>query len=182
MEEYYLGTILLFAGNFAPKNFAYCDGSLLPIASYNALYSILGTTYGGNGVNNFALPDLRGRVPIGTGTAPGLSPVMPGMQMGQAYHTLTISEMPPHGHVATVQASTSSATSGTPAANSTLASTDSGRTVGPSVYGTNAPNVTLNTGSIPSSSVGGGQSIDMHQPSLGMNYIICVEGLYPSRS
>src|SRR5690242_748945 len=96
--EVYIGTILLFAGNFAPLNFAFCDGRLLPISQFQALFAILGTTYGGNGTTNFALPDLRGRVPLGMGQAPGRTPYVIGQTGGNETTQLTIPNMPAHNH------------------------------------------------------------------------------------
>src|SRR5689334_6035302 len=100
----FIGTILMFAGNFAPQNWAFCDGALLAIAQYAALFSILGTTYGGNGTTNFALPDLRGRVPLHVGgqqPGPGLSVYVLGEKTGVENVTLTMPQMPAHNHALT---------------------------------------------------------------------------------
>src|SRR5262245_42833413 len=94
----FIGSIILFAGNFAPRGWAFCQGQILSIAQNTALFSILGTTYGGNGQTTFALPDLRGRVPIGTGQGPGLSNIDLGEQSGSENVTLLASNMPPHTH------------------------------------------------------------------------------------
>eukprot|EP01060_Flectonema_neradi_P035489 TRINITY_DN6545_c1_g1_i1.p1 TRINITY_DN6545_c1_g1~~TRINITY_DN6545_c1_g1_i1.p1 ORF type:complete len:137 (+),score=29.09 TRINITY_DN6545_c1_g1_i1:32-412(+) len=93
-----LGEVRLFAGNFAPRSWAFCDGQLLPIAQNTALFSILGTTYGGDGVTTFALPDLRGRVPLGPRNGPGLSYRQLGQKGGEENHQLSVSEMPNHSH------------------------------------------------------------------------------------
>src|SRR5271166_127685 len=98
MAEPFLGQIILFAGNFAPRGWAFCDGSLLSISQYTALFSILGTTYGGNGTTNFALPDLRGRAAVGFGQAPGLSNYILGEQTGSETVALTGPQMPVHTH------------------------------------------------------------------------------------
>src|SRR5215471_1460128 len=101
MDEAFIGTILMFAGNFAPLNWAFCDGALLAIAQYTALFSILGTTYGGNGTTNFGLPDLRGRVPLhvgGSQPGPGLSVYVLGEKTGVENVTLTNAQLPIHNH------------------------------------------------------------------------------------
>src|SRR5437879_11862971 len=96
-----LGSIIMFAGNFAPRGWALCNGQILPIAQNTALFSILGTTYGGNGQTTFALPDLRGRVPVGSGQGPGLSNYDLGQQGGSESETLTVNQMPEHTHAIT---------------------------------------------------------------------------------
>jgi microcystin-dependent protein len=149
-----------------------CQGQLLSIAQYNALFSILGTTYGGNGTATFALPDLRGRVPVGAGQGPGISNVDLGSQSGRETNTLTIMNLPPHTH--SVKASNKFAGGDHPAGRYLGASaSDKGfyDTTGDS---TMAPDMITPTG--------GGQPIDNRQPSLGMNYIICTQGYYPSRA
>src|SRR6188472_303063 len=98
MSEPFIGMIVMFAGNFAPRNWAFCDGQLLSIAQNTALFSILGTTYGGNGQTTFALPDFRGRVAVGTGTGPGLSNISLGEVAGEASVTLISTQMPQHNH------------------------------------------------------------------------------------
>ena len=98
MEEY-IGTVKAFGFGFAPRNWASCDGQLLPIASYTALFSLLGTTYGGDGRTTFGLPDLRGHAPIGDGTAPGFSNRPLGQKGGSETNTLSTAQMPAHGHV-----------------------------------------------------------------------------------
>ena len=103
MSEPFLGQVTIFAGNFAPRGWAFCDGQLLPISQYSALFSILGTTYGGDGRTTFALPDLRGRTPIGPRNGPGLSDYRLGQQGGSQTNTLTVSEMPSHNHSASLQ-------------------------------------------------------------------------------
>ena len=98
--EPFIGQLMLFGGNFAPRGWAMCDGQLLPIAQYSALFSILGTTYGGDGRTTFALPDLRGRVPMGFGHGPGLSAHGLGSKGGEENVTLTTSQIPSHSHQA----------------------------------------------------------------------------------
>ena len=129
MEDEYIGVIKIFAGNFAPVNFFFCNGQELPISQYQTLYSIIGTTYGGNGTTTFKLPDLRGRVPLSAGSAPGASTYPLGNSGGTETVTLSISQMPTHNHSANTQSiSTSSlgisatvnaGTAGTPTNNPT---------------------------------------------------------------
>src|SRR5687768_16920561 len=109
MDTPFIGQIVLFAGNFAPRGWAFCQGQILSIAQNTALFSILGTTYGGNGQTTFALPDLRGRVPVGTGQGPGLPSMNLGQVAGEPTHTLIITEMPAHNHSAQVNITASSA-------------------------------------------------------------------------
>jgi microcystin-dependent protein len=164
--EPFIGEIYLFAGNFAPRGYALCQGQLLPIAQNTALFSILGTTYGGNGVTTFALPDLRGRAPIGVGQGPGLSTIDLGQVGGQESVTLTVNQLAPHSHP-------SGATNG--AATSTR---PSGRVdAGGGAYADTAD--ALKQVDPP---VGGGAPHGNMQPYLGLNYCIAMEGIFPSRN
>lgn len=155
-----IGDIIMFAGSFAPRGWAFCDGRLLNINANAALYSIIGTTYGGDGRSTFALPDLRGRVPVGMGQGVGLPIVRQGQQGGEAAHTLNLNEMPIHMHTTEVTAGGSGAA---------VARTAAGLTGG--TAGVQAP----------SAPVGGGQPHNNMQPFLGVNYIIAIEGNYPDR-
>lgn len=174
MYEAYIGSIVLFAGNFAPRGWAFCQGQLLPIAQNTALFSILGTTYGGNGQTNFALPDLRGRAPIGTGQGPGLTNVQLGESIGSETVTLTVNQMPAHNHAMACDAT--SAGSADPTNNYPG---NPGTLSGAQLYGSTA-NALMAPAAI--SPAGGSQPVSIQQPSLGMNYIICLEGLFPSRN
>ena len=98
----FIGTIILFAGNFAPRGWAFCQGQLLPIQQYTAVFSLLGTTYGGNGVQTFGLPNLQGRVPVGSGSGAGLSKVDLGQMLGTENVTLLTTQIPAHTHPTTV--------------------------------------------------------------------------------
>lgn len=203
MAEPFLGEIRIFTGNFAPINWAFCDGSLVAISTNVALFSILGTTYGGNGVSTFALPDLRGRVPIHRGQGPGLSPYSLGDNAGQETVTLTLSNMPSHTHVATFTPATGGSAATTVAASSGLADEVSpignipavpnfGHTQYPSY--TAPANSTGNLGGVASSSSGSGggtiaispsggsQPFALQQPYLVLNFIIALQGIFPSRS
>ncbi len=172
----FIGMVTIFAGNFAPRGWALCDGQLLPIANYSALFSILGTTYGGDGVSTFALPDLRGRAPIHAGTGSGLSSRKLGSKGGSETVTLTSKQIPPHTHTLS---GSNSAGDNPLVANNVMAT--SGTTVPPAgPYSAATPNSPMNANAI--SSTGGGQSHNNMQPFLTLNYIIALEGVYPSRN
>jgi len=170
--EGYIAEIRMFAGNFAPRGWAFCQGQILSIAQNTALFSLLGTTYGGNGQTTFALPDLRGRVPVGTGQGPGLPSVQLGEISGEPSHTLIITEMPAHTHAFAAPATSDDATKKNPIGNVPA-------TTGGSSYGTPA-NGAMAAGN--SGIAGGSQPHNNMQPYLGMNYIICMEGIFPSRN
>lgn len=167
-----IGVVKLFAGNFAPRGWELCNGQLLSIAQNTALFSILGTTYGGDGQVTFALPDLRGRVPVGTNQGPGLSYVNLGEMAGMENVTLLQNNMPMHTHA--VQASNQYAGGDHPGGNYLGASAS-----GNGFYDETA-NTTMAHNMI--GLAGGNQPFDIRNPYLGMNYIICTEGIYPSRS
>lgn len=185
--EVFIGLITIFAGNFAPRGWAFCQGQILSIAQNTALFSLLGTTYGGNGQTTFALPDLRGRVPTGAGQGPGLPLVNQGEAAGSPTATLLITNMPAHTHTATVTSSTAASTSaGTlqaPLPGSLLAQSNQrdAQYIEPANAGTTVPlgggqaNVTVGI-------AGGTQPFPITQPYLGLNFIIALEGIYPSRN
>ncbi|MBK7759826.1 MAG: phage tail protein [Deltaproteobacteria bacterium] len=173
-----IGSIFLFAGTLAPKNWAFCNGQLLSIAQNQALFSILGTTYGGDGVRTFALPDLRGRAPVHQGSGPGLNPVQLGEVSGSESTTLLITNLPSHNH--TLNASTSSGESISPS-NATLAAFGTSLLPPAGPYTTaHTPNAPLSPSAIAVS--GQNQPINITQPTLALNYIIATQGIYPSRS
>lgn len=173
----FIGQIVMFAGNFAPRGWALCDGQLLPISQYSALFSILGTTYGGDGRSTFALPDLRGRVAIHPGNGPGLSAYKLGQKGGAETQTLTTAQLPSHSH--TIHANSGPGTSATASNGSTIAG--HGTTAPPAGnFTSQAPNVALSPQS--ASNTGGGQPVDIRQPYLTVNFIIALQGVYPSRS
>jgi microcystin-dependent protein len=174
----YIGGIALFGGNFAVRDWAICDGTLLPIASYSALFSLLGTTYGGDGVTTFALPDLRGRAPIGVGTGAGLSSYTWGQTGGVENVTLSVSHMPSHQHHATLNSTSTTGNSDSPE-NTILAINSEGI----KQYSTApAPNVQANMASITMNTQGGGQAFSVRNPYLAMYYQIALTGIFPSRS
>ncbi len=165
MSTPYYGEIRIFAGNFAPAGWAFCDGQILPIADYETLFNLLGTTYGGDGEETFALPDLRGRLPVHQGNGFVLAE-----QLGAETVTLTASHMPAHSHP---QLGSADAASQHQPANNVFAST----TV--DVYVSGGPFVPLAPNA--ASAVGGSQPHDNRQPSLCVNYIICLFGVaFPS--
>jgi microcystin-dependent protein len=168
--EPFLGEISLVAFNFAPRGYAFCQGQILPIAQNTALFSLLGTTYGGNGQTTFALPDLRGRLPVGVGPGPGLSPVDLGQVGGSETVTLTQNQLPAHSHGA---ASTQATGTSTRPSNQFPAA-------GQAVYAAASDGTTLNAGFI--KNTGGGQPVGVKDPFLGLNYIIAIEGIFPSRN
>lgn len=176
MDEY-IAIIKLFAGNFAPRGWAFCDGRSLPVNQYQAVYAILGTTYGGNGTTTFNLPDLRGRVPVGMGQGPGLTDRPLGQPFGQEDVTLTTAQLPPHTHG--LQGSSDGATSPDPAGLGLAYTGDPGVPSGTNSYGPLATPAPMAAGSI--GAAGGGQAHANVPPSLGLNYIICLEGIFPSR-
>lgn len=174
MSEPFIGQITLFAGNFAPRGWMFCQGQILAIAQNTALFSILGTTYGGNGTTTFALPDLRGRAPIQQGQGPGLPPYQLGQMGGEPAVTLIITQMPAHNHALMVDPNSGDQT--TPQGH-VLGAEASGATA---FYSASNPSAMMNPAAI--GLTGGNQPHDNMSPYLAINYIIAVEGIYPSRN
>jgi len=170
--EPYIGQIMLVPFNFPPKGWAFCNGQLLPINQNQALFSLLGTTYGGNGQTSFALPDLRDRVPIHMGQGPGLSPRVLGERSGEANHTLILTELPAHTHVAR--------------GSSAVANVVDAAGMVPAFNAANTPQYASAPDTVMSDvaigSFGGNQAHLNTQPSLGLNFVIALVGIYPSRS
>jgi microcystin-dependent protein len=203
-----LSEIRIFAGNYAPLSWALCQGQLMSIAENTALYSLLGTTYGGDGQTTFALPDFRGRVAVGTGQGGGLSPWDLGQVEGTENVTLLTVNMPMHNH--TLVSPGSAPVTGTITASMNVsdvstspASDPQGQFIGPDASGTgtyaasatagatlNSAAVSVNTNGLTANLgtgvtlaiAGGSQPISILQPYLGLNFIIAVEGIYPSRN
>lgn len=173
MATPYVGEIRMFGGNFAPMGWMFCDGSLLAISQYDILYSLIGTTYGGDGQTTFALPDLRGRLPIHQGQGNGLSNRVIGQLGGTESVTLIQSQIPSHNH--------------TPLANSTSGNLDDpanaywsgSATVSQFVPGDQA-NTNMNTTAIGTS--GQNQPHDNMQPFLAVSFIIAIDGVYPTQN
>ncbi|ESS66647.1 microcystin dependent protein MdpB [Methyloglobulus morosus KoM1] len=174
--EGYIGQIIMFAGNFAPTNWAFCNGQLLSIAQNTALFSIIGTTYGGNGTTNFALPDLQGRVALHAGNGAGLTPYVLGEQGGAEAVTLTLPQIPAHNH--SLMANSGNGDQLSPSGNVSATVNDGARTQYPG-YST-TPNAAMSAAAI--SPTGGNQPHTNIQPFLAVNFIICLQGIFPSRS
>ena len=173
MSEPFLAEVRIVGFNFAPRGWAFCDGQILPINQNQSLYSLLGTTYGGDGRTSFALPDLRGRTPIHVGRSNGGADHTLGSKSGEETHTLSAAEMPQHIH--TFHASNDAAN--TVPSSSTLLATVPNR-----IYADLDPSrkVLLNTGTI--ANAGGGQAHENMQPYLAINFCIALQGLFPSRN
>ena len=173
MSEPFVAEIRIFAGNFAPRGWAFCDGQLLPISQNTALFSLIGTTYGGDGRSTTALPDLQGRAPMHPGRGPGLTDRRLGQRGGVETVTLTEAQMPNHHHTARALSDPGDLFA---PANRSLARSQNGF-----AYQSNASNlVPMNSASLPNA--GGNQAHNNLQPFLVMNFIIALQGLYPSRS
>ncbi|QUL37814.1 phage tail protein [Erythrobacter sp. JK5] len=177
--EGYLAQIIMFGGNFAPRNWAFCHGQLLAISSNSALFSLLGTAYGGDGRTTFGLPDLRGRVPIGQGAGPGLPNNILGQKGGSPTTTLTVANLPPHNHAATLHAESDVGSSGAPTNALLGVVTGATKIYAPSVP---ADQVAMHPDSITVGNTGGGTSFSNEQPYQVLHYVICTQGIYPSRN
>ena len=169
--EGYLASIIGFGGNFQPRAWNYCAGQLLAISQNTALFSLLGTTFGGDGRTTFGLPDLRGRAPISSGTGPGLSTYKLGARGGVETVTLTTNQMPSHNHLVYPGYA---ATAGVTDPNGALPANISQPVFGATRSGNMAAATVGNTG--------GSQWHTNIQPYLAIHWIICVQGLFPSRS
>ena len=172
-QEGFIGEIRMFAGNFAPRGWAMCDGQLLPINQNQSLFALLGTTYGGDGRVTFGLPDLRGRVPIHAGTGTGLSPRSLGAKGGKETNTLSVSNLPSHSHTinAVIEDGNQSSPTGSLPAGTKLLDTE---------YSNAAGNTTMNTSMV--NSTGDGDEVDNMQPYLTVNHIIALVGTFPIRN
>jgi microcystin-dependent protein len=182
MSDPFIGEIQMFGGNFAPRNYAFCDGALLPISQNVALFSILGTTYGGDGRTTFGLPDLRGRLPVHAGNGPGLSQRRLGEKSGAETTVLTIDQLPSHTHAPAdeVLKATAMAANTNDPTGATLA--------GVLTYNNNAgggPEAVMQAGSVDHpepDSTGGGQSHGNMAPYQVISFIIALQGIFPSRN
>lgn len=175
MDQPFLGTIVPMAINFAPRGWMSCEGQILPIQQYAALFSLLGTNYGGNGTSTFALPDLRGRMSIGQGNGPGLPQYVVGENGGGTSVTLIAAQMPVHNHPISTKANAFSATSSDPSNNYFGGS-------GPNIYDSGTDSTALNPACITATPIGANQPIGIANPFLGLYYNIAIEGLFPSRN
>lgn len=172
MSEPFLAEIRIFASNFAPRGWAFCDGQLLPISQNTALFSLIGTTYGGDGRTTTALPNLKGRAPMHPGRGPGLTARRLGQRGGAETITLSEAQMPNHNHK--LQARNAPASANAPSTDTSLARSALGF-----AYNAAAPDVSLDNGALEPK--GGSQPHNNMQPFLTINFIIALVGLYPSR-
>jgi microcystin-dependent protein len=174
MAEPFIAEIKMFGANFAPNGYAFCNGQLLSIAQNTALFSLLGTTFGGNGTTNFALPNLQGRFPMHWGSGAGLSSRTIGEMSGAEFTTLTVSQMPAHSHAVTPAAHSGEGQTALPSGNYPAAGEEPTKPYGPSGDTTLAA---FNT-----STVGGSSPMSTMPPFLCVSFIIALVGIYPSRS
>jgi microcystin-dependent protein len=179
--ESFIAQIMMFAGNFAPRGWALCNGQILSIAQNTALFSLLGTTYGGNGQTTFALPNLQGRVPVHPGQLAGGSNYQLGETSGTESVTLTNSQMPAHTHptTVTIQSASSSQAPSTEPAGAVLVGGTTYAVFAPAPDGT-AMNPGMATATV--ALTGGNQPVGILQPFLCINFCICMEGIFPSRN
>ena len=172
MSECFVGEIRMFGGNFAPLEWAFCDGSTLRISEYEVLFSLIGTTYGGNGIDNFKLPDLRGHVPIHQGAGPGLTPRVLGASLGQESVTLGPVDVMIHSHGVRVGAA---GTAATPAGNYPANS------VGFNLYWAPGHDSVMSMDTVGMSTTNAAQPHSNLMPTQCINYIIALYGIYPTR-
>jgi microcystin-dependent protein len=175
MADPFLGEITMFGGNFAPRGWAFCDGTLLPISSNTALFSLLGTTYGGDGRTTFALPDLRGRVAMhaGSGAGPGLTSRRLGERGGTTEETLSLAQIGSHSHSAVLRANTGVPDTSNPAGH-VLASVNG--------YTSNAADADMNADTLELAATGAGQPHTNLMPYQSVSFIIALIGTFPSRN
>lgn len=209
--DFFIGGIINFGGNFAPRTTAFCKGQLISISEYQATYAILGTFWGGDGRTTFALPDMQSRAPIGVGTGPGLATIVLGQRLGSETVTLSLQHLPTHNHsaaftpttspageltaTATVKANSSSGTESN-ASGQYWAATKSGLSPLSSYASTSDVTMAddavtvdisgqaggITGGSVTVGNTGNDQAFNIRQPSLGMEYIIFLTGQFPSRN
>lgn len=183
MSEPFIAEIRIFAGNFAPRSWAFCNGQLLPIAQNTALFSIIGTTYGGDGRTTTALPDLQGRAPMHPGRGPGLTDRRLGQRGGAETVTLSAAQIPGGLHNHGLNAANTVGTDTEPEGNLLAIAVDrDGSMTDVPAYSTNAERRPMATGVVAPTTVGGSQAHNNLQPFLAINFIIALQGLFPSRS
>ena len=171
--EAFIGQIIQVGYSFCPSGWADANGQLLSIPQYAALYSLYGTTFGGNGTTNFALPDLQGRVAMDQGAGAGLPPAIMGQKLGNAQINLTLAQLPPHSHALMGNSAAAAGPNPAGASLATFPAADK-------VYATTGtPNTPMAPGSI--GVAGLGQPVDLHQPSLVIRYCVALTGIFPSR-
>lgn len=175
--EPFLGQIQAFGFNFPPRNWTFCDGQLLSVSANTALFSLLGTTFGGDGRTSFGLPDLRGRSAVHVGSGPGLSPVRWGEKGGRQEVTLSVNNLPSHNHSGTVHVGAGLANNANGAGNNFAANTG-----GTSIYNSGASGEAMTSGNVTVGNTGSGQSFNIRDPYLGIYVSIALVGVFPSRS
>jgi microcystin-dependent protein len=175
MAQPYIGQVIAVGFNFVPVNWLACDGTLYPISEYDALYTLIGTSYGGDGVTTFAVPDLRGRSPVNAGQGPGYSTYFLGQSGGSESVTLTAQQVGSHSH--SLMTSSQTASASTPATTAAVAVVEAAKV---KVFGSGNANTTLSGNSI--APAGGSQPHENRQPFLAVNYIICYAGIFPPQS
>lgn len=188
----FIGEIMLFAGNFCPQGYLPAQGQILSIAQNTALFSILGTTYGGDGRTNFALPNLQGRSAIGSGNGAGLSPVQLGENVGTEQVTLTSAQLPAHSHSASTSVSVASVLKGSPTAGNS--DSPSGKVLAKqartNIYATGPASDNMDSSAIQSTAAatttvnpaGNSAPVPTRSPGLGLNYCIAIQGVFPPRN
>ena len=185
-QEPFIGEIRFFGGNFAPRGWALCDGQLLAISQNSALFSILGTTYGGDGRTTFALPDMRGRGPLHPGNGSGLSSFRLGQRGGRETVTLNQNQLPSHTHSgsSSLLVSVEDANTIVPQAGNALAvqKIPLQNDAGSAGFTTTAPTIPIAGGSVSLNNTGGSQAFDIRSPYETVNCIIALQGLFPSRN
>lgn len=174
--EPYISETIIVPYNFCPRGYVEANGQLISIASNTALFALIGTTYGGNGVTTFALPDLRGRTIVHNGQGPGLTPRTRGEAYGQVAVTLTTANLPPHSHTSAMRAYALAANTGDPGGNS-IARTRSTK----NFFSATDPNVDMRDGDVVVSATGGGQAVSKESPYLAMRHCIATVGVFPPR-
>lgn len=173
MSQAFIGQIQPFGFNFAPRNWAFCNGQIMSIAQNTALFSLLGTTYGGNGQTTFALPNLQSRFPLHFGQGPGLSSYALGQEAGTESETLNVTQLPAHVHPIQVNASAGTKLNTTPASNNLG---------GAQIYTNAALDSVLDPGTATAGLAGGNQPFPTLPPYLAINWCICLFGIFPSRN
>jgi len=175
MSEPFVAEIKIWAGNFAPRGWAFCNGQLLPISQNTALFSLIGTIYGGDGRTTTGLPDFQGRAPMHPGLGPGLTDRRLGQEGGVEIVTLSEAQTPSHNHTMNATANPAEAPGPGLSGGNAL-----GRSVGGAYYATNTNPTPFNSSTM--QNTGGGQGHNNLQPFLGISFIIALQGLYPSRN
>ncbi len=181
--EVFIGTIQPFAFNFAPRNWALCNGQIMPIAQNTTMFALLGTTFGGNGQSTFGLPNLQGRMPIGMGQGPGLPDYSIGEASGSPSTVLTSNQMPSHTHAVQVQVggAPSNPAVAPSATNQFLAASSAGGPLAAAIW-SDALSSPANMGGVQAGLAGGNQPMDIMNPYLALNFSIAILGLFPSRN